>query len=157
LQEDIQTARQQADVVVVSWHWGISSATGGVGDLVGYQEEVGRFAIDAGADLVVGHHPRMLQPIEVYKGKVIAYCLANYVHDRSEGPPEAVPTMLLRCRISDGEIKEVSFLPGLIKGHGPPTFYRPIDAPDVVNYMRTVSAPFGTQFEVHEDRVSVVL
>ncbi|MFC1817100.1 CapA family protein, partial [Thermodesulfobacteriota bacterium] len=66
LEEDIKLARQQADVVVVSWHWGVSPATGGTGELVGYQTALGRFALDVGADLVVGHHAHVLQPIEVY-------------------------------------------------------------------------------------------
>lgn len=79
--EDIRTARSHADVVVVSWHWGASPASGGTGDIVTYQVEMGHLAIESGADMVVGHHPHVLQAIEVYKGKPILYSLGNYVHD----------------------------------------------------------------------------
>ncbi len=158
LEEDIHTARAQADVVIVSWHWGVSPATGGTGELVGYQMEMGRKAIDFGADLVVGHHPHVLQPIEVYKGKAIVYSLANYVHDLgSFSPGRMLTTMLLRCRIRDGAIRRVSFVPGRIDGHGPPAFMRPSEAEDVVGHMRDISAPFGTRFDVGEDEVDVVL
>ena len=157
LEQDISVAREQADVVVVSWHWGISPATGGAGELVGYQTEMGRFAIDVGADLVVGHHPHVLQPIEVYKGKAILYCIGNYVHDLGSFGRRALMAMLVRCLIRDGKIQRLSFVPGMIDGHGPPAFLRPADRSDVVQHMANISAPFGTQFEVGEEDVSVVL
>lgn len=159
LKEDIQRARTQADVVVLSWHWGVSPATGGIGDLTGYQMEMGRAAIDFGADLVVGHHPHVLQPIEVYHGKAIVYSVGNFVHDMesSDRRRSKLDTMLLRCLIHDGKIQGVSFVPGRIDGHGPPRFFRPAEAEDVVQYMREISVPFGTRFEVGEDEVSVIL
>jgi poly-gamma-glutamate capsule biosynthesis protein CapA/YwtB (metallophosphatase superfamily) len=157
LEEDIKAARAQADVVVVSWHWGISPATGGVGQLVGYQTEMGRFAIDAGADLVVGHHPHVLQPIEVYKGKAIFYCIGNYVHDMGSAGRGRLMAMLVRCLVSDGQIQRLAFVPGMIDGHGPPRFVRPAEASDVVEHMRDISAPFGTKFEVGDEDVAVVL
>jgi poly-gamma-glutamate capsule biosynthesis protein CapA/YwtB (metallophosphatase superfamily) len=161
LKEDIDKARELADVVVVSWHWGVSPATGGTGEeLVGYQTEMGHAAIDFGADLVVGHHPHLLQPIELYMGKAIVYSLGNYVHDmESTGGKRLrkLDTMLLSCLISDGKIQRISFVPGRIEGHGPPRFFRPAEATDVVEYMRRISAPFGTQFNVEGEEVSVVL
>jgi poly-gamma-glutamate capsule biosynthesis protein CapA/YwtB (metallophosphatase superfamily) len=71
---DIERARREADAVIVSMHWGVSM---GHQHLVPYQIELGHRAIDAGADLVVGHHPHTLQPVELYKGRLIAYCLAH--------------------------------------------------------------------------------
>lgn len=72
---DIQALRQKVDILVVSQHWGIHFTPAVIAD---YQRYVGRFAIDAGADIVVGHHSHILKGIEVYKGKVIAYSLANF-------------------------------------------------------------------------------
>lgn len=158
LQEDIRMARSQADVVVVSWHWGVSPATGGGGELVDYQTEMGRFALDAGADMVAGHHPHVLQPIEVYKGKPIVYSLANYVHDMGsfrEG--RNLATMLVQCMIRDKKIAGLSFVPGKIDGHGPPQYFRPAEAPDIVKHMEQISAPFKTRFKVGSDAVEVVL
>jgi poly-gamma-glutamate capsule biosynthesis protein CapA/YwtB (metallophosphatase superfamily) len=66
--EDIAKARAQCDVLVVSLHKGIihTRAT-----LARYERDVSRAAIDAGADLVLGHHAHILKGIEIYKGKAI--------------------------------------------------------------------------------------
>ena len=73
--EDIREAKKIADLVVVSMHWGIHFKEG---VLAGYQKYYAHFAIDAGADLVLGHHAHILKPIEIYKGKVIFYSLGNF-------------------------------------------------------------------------------
>ena len=70
---DVKIARQQYDLVIVSFHWG---------DELDYapksnQIMLGRAAIDSGADLVLGHHSHRINPIECYKGKYIVYSLAN--------------------------------------------------------------------------------
>jgi poly-gamma-glutamate capsule biosynthesis protein CapA/YwtB (metallophosphatase superfamily) len=157
--EDIQAARAQADVVVVSWHWGASPASGGTGDIVTYQVEMGRLAIESGADLVVGHHPHVLQAIEVYKGKPILYSLGNYVHDLPAmgRHNRRLSTMLARCRISGGRIAELSYIPGLIDGCGPARFFKPAEAAPIVEYMAEISEPYGTRFEAGADAVSVML
>jgi len=63
-----------------------------------YQKEMGHFAIDSGADMVIGHHSHQPQPIEVYQGKPILCSLANFVHDLAgfpradaDGHPGALP------------------------------------------------------------------
>ncbi|MBI3964667.1 MAG: CapA family protein, partial [Chloroflexi bacterium] len=71
---DIRTAKEQADLVVVSYHWGVSER---YRHLVPYQVELGHAALDAGADLLIGHHPHMLQGVEMYKGKPLFYSLGN--------------------------------------------------------------------------------
>ena len=81
ISEDIALAREQADVVVTMFHWGAED--------VHYPEpfwidqvEVARFAVDAGADLVLGTHPHAVQGIELYNGRYIAYSLGNFVMDQ---------------------------------------------------------------------------
>jgi poly-gamma-glutamate capsule biosynthesis protein CapA/YwtB (metallophosphatase superfamily) len=75
INEDIRNLRPLVDYVVVSFHWGNENER--------YPEEwqqvLGRAAIDTGADLVVGHHPHVLQGIERYNGGVIAYSLGNFL------------------------------------------------------------------------------
>ena len=73
--EDIRKAKQEADLVVVSMHWGIHFTEAQIAE---YQFEYAHDAIDAGADLILGHHAHILKPIEVYKGKVIFYSLGNF-------------------------------------------------------------------------------
>jgi poly-gamma-glutamate capsule biosynthesis protein CapA/YwtB (metallophosphatase superfamily) len=80
-QAAVRQARHQADVVVFAVHWGVPPFWRAPfqGDLAEYQQPVGRALIDAGADLVVGHHPHSLQGIEVYQGKPIVYSLGNFI------------------------------------------------------------------------------
>ena len=163
LEEDIRAAREQADVVIVSWHWGLSpyqiypNAGAGEVEVMEYQQEMGHFAIDAGADMVIGHHSHQPQPIEVYQGKPILYSLANFVHDLDGFRRRTLMALLVRCFISDGKIQRLSYVPGILRGQGPPDFARPAQVPEVVQRMSDMSAPFGTRFEVGEEEVAVAL
>lgn len=78
--EDIARLRPQVDILAVSFHWGIHFIPAVIAY---YQKYAARFAIDAGADIIIGHHEHILKPIEVYKGKVIIYGMANFA---LEGP-----------------------------------------------------------------------
>jgi poly-gamma-glutamate synthesis protein (capsule biosynthesis protein) len=71
---DVAAARNQADVVLVSFHWGQEGKT----TLREYQTRLGHVAIDSGAAAVFGHHPHILQGIEYYKDGVILYSLGNF-------------------------------------------------------------------------------
>jgi poly-gamma-glutamate capsule biosynthesis protein CapA/YwtB (metallophosphatase superfamily) len=69
--KDIAALRPQADIVVASCHWGLGR------DPLQYMTEIAHAAIDAGADVVIGHGPHYVLPIEVYKGRPIFYGLSN--------------------------------------------------------------------------------
>ena len=73
--QDIKKAKEQADIVVMSAHWGIHFKQAVVAD---YQREYAHIAIDNGVDLVLGHHAHILKPIEIYKGKAIFHSLGNF-------------------------------------------------------------------------------
>ncbi|TCL57453.1 poly-gamma-glutamate synthesis protein (capsule biosynthesis protein) [Hydrogenispora ethanolica] len=75
LAADIRKAKAQADLVIVSFHWGKELET----MPAPYQKEFARLCIDAGASLVLGHHPHVLQGFEVYRGGLIAYSLGNFL------------------------------------------------------------------------------
>jgi poly-gamma-glutamate capsule biosynthesis protein CapA/YwtB (metallophosphatase superfamily) len=74
--EDIHKLRASCDVVCVSLHKGTVHTPGLV---MAYEKQVARAAVDAGADVVVGHHAHLLRGIEVYKGKPIFHGLGNFV------------------------------------------------------------------------------
>lgn len=73
--EDVMRARARADVVIVFEHWGVEYAL----YPVLHQRLLGRTLIDAGADAVLGAHAHVVQPIEIYKNKLVAYGLGNFV------------------------------------------------------------------------------
>lgn len=72
LAQDVSALRAQADVIVASLHWGYRR------EVLSYQREFAHAAIDAGADLVFGHGPHMILPIEAYKGRPIFYGMGNF-------------------------------------------------------------------------------
>jgi poly-gamma-glutamate capsule biosynthesis protein CapA/YwtB (metallophosphatase superfamily) len=84
--DDIAKAKQQADIVLVSLHWGIHFVPALIAD---YQRDVGRTAIDAGADAILGHHAHILKGCDVYKGKPIIYSLCNFAVDLPMTPEHA--------------------------------------------------------------------
>lgn len=74
----IAIAKNQADFVIVSMHFGNEYQ-----DLPSEkQKELAHFAVDSGADLIIGHHPHVVQPVEEYKGKYIFYSLGNFIFDQ---------------------------------------------------------------------------
>ncbi|MDF2590188.1 MAG: hypothetical protein K0S41_4029, partial [Anaerocolumna sp.] len=72
---EIKTAREQSDFVVVYVHWGLEKHS----TPEAYQRSLAKQYIDAGADLVIGSHPHVLQGIEYYNGKPIIYSLGNFM------------------------------------------------------------------------------
>lgn len=76
--ELVKNASRKVDILVVSIHGGVEYS--GVTDR---QKEFAHRAIDNGAKIVAGHHPHIIQPLEVYKGGLIAYSLGNFIFDQA--------------------------------------------------------------------------
>jgi hypothetical protein len=173
LREDIARARERADIVVVTPHWGIHFTPVAVAD---YESELAHAAIDAGADLVLGHHQHILKAIEVYRGKAIFHGLANFVMDvymsehatnpgikdmqrhfpeyavgyREGYPtypfhPESRQTVIARATIDGKRITSVSFVPCLINPAGQPEPLRSGDArfAEVAEYQERITKQAG--------------
>ena len=69
------------------------------------QEELSHLAADAGADIIVGHHPHVIQDLEIYNGSVIAYSLGNFIFDaKGTGAREGgLLTVFIDPRIETGD------------------------------------------------------
>lgn len=89
--QSIEEAKKQCDFLTVYVHWGIEKAS----TPEEYQRQLAYKYIDAGADLVIGSHPHVLQGIEYYNGKPIVYSLGNYIFNQ-----EIVSTVLLKVRVT---------------------------------------------------------
>lgn len=98
--EDIK--KTEADIIIVSMHFGEEYQLKQNEE----QEYWAKMAIDSGADIVLGHHPHVVQPVEEYNGGWIAYSLGNFVFDQYFSE-ETMKGMLLEIVIKDKEIKEV--------------------------------------------------
>lgn len=103
---DIATAKETCDLVIVSFHWG---------DELDYapksnQIMLGRAAVDAGADLVLGHHSHRINPIECYNGKYIVYSLANCSFAGNNKPSDMFTFIFqTRIKVKDGQVTDNSF------------------------------------------------
>lgn len=83
--DTIQEVKDQgAQVIIVSFHWGTEKSN--VPDDI--QKTLAHLAVDQGADLVVGHHPHVLQGIEKYQGKNIVYSLGNFCFGGNSAPSD---------------------------------------------------------------------
>ncbi len=112
LAEDIRAVRNQVDWVVVNVHWGEELAR----YPASYQREIGRRAIDAGADLVVGHHPHVLQGAELYKERAIVYSLGNFIFGGNSR--SSYDTAVLKVALKDQQMK-LEFVPVRVRNYQP--------------------------------------
>lgn len=97
LASDITALKGEGRLVVVCFHWGVE------GDYMpdGDQYELAHYAIDQGADIVIGHHPHVLQGIEFYKGRPIAYSLGNFAFGGNANPYDK-RTMVFQVKVTPG-------------------------------------------------------
>jgi poly-gamma-glutamate synthesis protein (capsule biosynthesis protein) len=108
---DIRFARPLADLVVVCPHWGVEYATRPTPE----QIKLGHSMIDAGADLIVGSHPHVVQPLEEYHRGWIAYSLGNFIFDQHDASTHR--GAMLRVLVRDKQITGVSQVPVRINGN----------------------------------------
>jgi poly-gamma-glutamate capsule biosynthesis protein CapA/YwtB (metallophosphatase superfamily) len=102
---DLRALRTAADVVVASHHWGLSE------DVLNYQVEIAHAAIDAGADVVMGHGPHYACAVEMYRGKPIFYGLGSFSFHTGHGGRAHGDWVGLLARVSFdvSTISEVAF------------------------------------------------
>lgn len=103
----IQKAKETCDYVVVYVHWGIEREN----TPQDYQRQLGKAYIDAGADMVIGAHPHVLQGIEYYNGKPIVYSLGNYIFNQEIGS-----TVLLKTTITPENETTLQLIPAYASG-----------------------------------------
>ena len=110
VRRSVAAARKRADVVVASFHWGVEFSE----QPSKQQGVLARAAVTAGADLVLGHHPHVLQPLEVVarRGRrpaLVAYSLGNFVFDQRSGPQ--LETIILRCTLGKSGVTRAEAVP----------------------------------------------
>lgn len=96
----VNYARSTADIVIVSLHWGEEFVDHPSPKQINFAHNL----VDAGAKLILGHHPHVLQGIEKYHDAVIAYSLGNFVFDMWQ--KKTRKTMILKVMVSvDGDVQ----------------------------------------------------
>lgn len=103
---EVAAAKETHDLVVVCYHWGAEKDYYPNSN----QQKLAHATIDAGADLIIGHHSHRINPIEQYNGKYIVYSVGNFSF-AGNNKPDDMSTFIFqtRFRMKDGEIMANSF------------------------------------------------
>lgn len=138
----IKRAHAKADYVIVSYHWGVEREFSPTGTQVRF----GRASIRAGADLVLSHHPHVIQGVEFYRKGLIAYSLGNFVF--SPGSAEGHDTMVLSLAIGPRGIRNVVARAAHIDPYGRPVLAKGATRTRILKIVRRTSRGRGTHVSI---------
>jgi poly-gamma-glutamate synthesis protein (capsule biosynthesis protein) len=122
MQAKIAALRPEVDVLSVAYHWGaeyVSVPTVGAGIAEDDPVEIGRLAVDAGADFVIGNHPHWVQGVELYKSAYIAYAHGNFIFDQMWSYETRVG-VVGKYTFYDKQLVRVEYIPVLSVDYGQP-------------------------------------
>ncbi|MFJ7744506.1 CapA family protein [Peribacillus sp. NPDC097295] len=139
-----------ADLVVVNMHWGQEYAT----SATGRQTELAKAVIDAGADIIIGHHPHVVQSFDVYKDGIIFYSLGNFVFD--QGWTRTKDSAMVQYHLTEDGKATVDVLPLQIKEATP----RPAtSSSDVSRIFRSLTKETSdnVQWAKKDDKIEIKL
>lgn len=142
----IKTEKKQSDFVFIYFHWGAEYQD----YALDYQRDLARKCIDAGADLVLGSHPHVIQGIEVYKKKLIAYSLGDFVFDHySQKTGEA---FILKIYLNQEGTLSAEAIPVYLTSNGQPRIVTGEVAARILGRLKQISSSFGTQIRIEQDK-----
>lgn len=149
IKRDINTLKkQQVKLIIISFHWGVESMS--YPNVI--QQNLAKYAIDCGADLVLGHHPHVIEGIELYRGKYIVYSMGNFCYGGSRYVSDK-DTFVFQQNFTFSNIKlnrdtYANIIPCSIssikaRNNFQPTILEGNDKLRVINRMNTYSKDFG--------------
>ncbi|MDD5305732.1 MAG: CapA family protein [Deltaproteobacteria bacterium] len=149
--QGVRAAEEAADVVIAVFHFGIRYHRAPEE----FQRGLAHAAVDAGADLVVGHHAHFWQPAEVYKGKPIVYGVGNFAF--GSGNREADEGLLVRAVLEDGRMEAVELFPLYIKNADDLVDFQPkvmkgASADEMLGRVSEASRPLGARIAIEKGR-----
>ena len=149
---DIAALRQRADIVVASCHWGLGE------EVLDYMVEIAHAAIDAGADVVIGHGPHYSLPVEVYQGKPIFYGLGSFSFHTGHGGRRHGDWigMMARVEIDKGRVAGASFRFVRHNDANETIICPPAAEAETLARLTNRAASTGTRLEPESDAVRVL-
>lgn len=149
LQKDIEKAKGDADIIIVSFHW--SSEL--LDQPKDYQIDLAHKAIDFGATIVVGHHPHVLQGIEIYRKGLIMYSLGNFVFGSYS--KKVKESIILICEFKENRLNHTEIIPLSVNNlevEFQPQILKDKEALKVINHLRRLSSSFETKISFKKNR-----
>ncbi len=147
IKEDIRRVRDQVDYVVLSFHWSIENSQ----DTHPKAREFAHDMIDAGADIILGHHPHVPRGVETYQGKAIFYSLGNFIFGHNH--TYWMDNYLARLTLTPERITKVELLP--VSGSGnnlaQPYLLEGEDARKLLEDIQTRTAALDTRMTIEGD------
>lgn len=152
VRDTIEAAKTQgAKLIVVAFHWGTEKAE----EPDETQKSLAHTAVDCGANLVVGHHPHVLQPIEKYNGAYIVYSLGNFCFGGNSAPSDT-DTIIFRQTFTfdDGKLQDdgnIEVIPCSITSAQGYNNYQPVpatgtEAERIITRLNELSEVYGQSF-----------
>lgn len=140
IKSEIARARTQAKIVVVTFHWGIEYQD----QPDARQKSLGHLAIDSGADLIIGNHPHWIQPVEIYKGKLINYAHGNFVFDQ-QWSLKTKQGVVGKYTFYGNQLIDAEFVPVIIEDFGQPRLANTDEKTAILENMKTQSEKLSSQ------------
>ncbi len=146
IEEDIRRLRDQVDHVVLSFHWAIENSQ----ETHPVALAFARRMIDAGADVILGHHPHVPRGVEVYRGRVILYSLGNFVFGHNH--TYWMDNYVARLTLGTESVVSVEILPVAGTGNhlSQPYLLDGGDAERVLEDIAALSEKLGTTLRIEE-------
>lgn len=145
--EDLAQLRPQVDAAIVSLHWGTEYSTTPQSS----QQELGRVLIDNGADLIIGHHPHIIQGFERYKDGLIAYSLGNFIFDQNQHVFTR-EGLMLDLKLTKEGLQDLVVWPVFIK-ESQPYVMKGQEAQELLKKVQDRTRNLGTESEIQGDHL----
>ena len=145
--EELAALKKQVDVVVASHHWGLHE------EVLQYMTEIAHAAIDAGADIVIGHGPHFSLPVEIYQGKPVFYGLGSFSFHTGHGgrPHGDWVGMMAQVTLNERKIERAAFRFVRHNDRNETVLRAMRDEQDMLAKLAQRSAPFNTRIEIEGD------
>jgi poly-gamma-glutamate synthesis protein (capsule biosynthesis protein) len=151
--DEIGAARSQVDWLIASHHWGLHQ------EVLDYMREIAHAAIDAGADMVIGHGPHFVLPVEIFKGRPIFYGMGNFSFHTGHGGRKHGDWvgMLARVVLEERAIQRIALRFVRHNDRNETLLRTPGEEPAALKDLVERSAPFGARITVEGDEAVVAL
>lgn len=140
LLREVENAKKDVDLLILSIHWGVEKNPEAKEEDV----KLAKRLIDGGVDIIMGHHPHVLQAIEIYKGKPIFYSLGNFVFGAIGELTSN--TMIAQVNLVDGKMDNIKIIPFNIEA-GRPVPITEDQRKSKIDYLNEISRKFGVNID----------